>query len=338
MVGGHGVGQAGIVGAHHVEVRAEATGSQHHGPGIDGVVVLGVVRLYADRCAALHDDLGGGGIQQNVDVVSLGLLAEPGDEVRAHGAAVLGAVQVFMDGAASGRHLWQGRADALQPFHGLGGVFGHGGDQGQVVDAVASVHGILDELRHAAVGDVQGCLELGIGAVHAAGRLQAVAAHEGHLLQHQHLRTGLSGSYGGGQARAARADDHHVAIQGLGSLLRRSGGFGRDLEGRGIDAGIGQRLPDGVLDGVAGHCRAGNGVHGDAVGRDDGPGQLLHGHRADALGLVLLQHLDAVDGRGVGLHLHHHIAVDALAHALCGDPPGLRRREAQRQQRKYQQD
>ncbi len=191
---------------------------------------------------------------------------------------------------------------------------------------MAAVHGVLDELLHAAVGDARGLLELGAGAVHAAGGLQAVAAREGHLLEHQHLGALLIGTHGGGQARAARADDHHVAIDRLGGHFAGIRGGLRDLKGRRVDAVLGEGLPDGVLDGVAGHGRAGDAVNGDAVGLDDLAGQLFRRHGAQAGGLVLLEHLYVVDGRGVGLHLHDHVAVDALAHAGGGDPIALRQR------------
>ena len=189
---------------------------------------------------------------------------------------------------------------------------------------MAAVHGVLDEFLNAAVGDARGFLELGARAVHAAGGLQAVAAHKGHLLQHQHLRALLGGPHGGGQARAARAHGDQVALQ-RGLLLLRGSLFRRgDFKGRDIDAGLLQRLANGGLDGVAGDRGGRNAVHRDAVGLHHCAGQLLHGDGADAHGFILFQDLDVVESGRIGGHFDDDVAADSLADALRRDLVALR--------------
>ena len=67
VVGGHRIGQTGIVACHQVKVGAESAGSEDHGFGMDGVVVLVVIGLDAHGLTVLHEDLGGGGVGLDVD-------------------------------------------------------------------------------------------------------------------------------------------------------------------------------------------------------------------------------------------------------------------------------
>ena len=313
MVGSNGVGEAGIEAAHQIEVGTESAGGEDDGLGVDRVVMGAVLGLDTDSRAILHQDLGGGGIQHDLDALLLGLFAELGDEVASDRASVLGRMQILMGGTAGGGNLGQRRADGFQPFHGFGAVLRQGGDQGAVVQLVAAVHGVLDELLYAAVGDAGGFLELGIGTVHAAGGLQAVAADHGHLFKDEDLRPFLGGANGRRQTGAAGPDDHNVTVEGHGCFLRRGGRFVGNFKGGGVNAGGCKGLGDGGFNGRAGHGRTGNAVNGDAVGRDNRVRELFYGNRADARRFILLQNGDRIDRIRVGLDLHNDIAVNALS-------------------------
>ena len=220
-----------------------------------------------------------------------------------------------MGGAAGGLHLGQGCTDAGQPVDGCCAVLSHGGHQTDVIDLVAAVHGVLDELLDAAVGDAQGCLVRGAGCVHATGGLQAVAAHAGHFLHHDDRGPVFGGLGCGGQAGAAGAHHHHVAVQGFLGAFGVLGGSGSHLKLGHVDAAALQRSPDSLLDGIAGDGAPGNAVHCQALGIHNHAGEFFHCHRTDALGLVLLHHVDGINLLAVGGHLHHHVALDALTGA-----------------------
>ena len=181
-----------------------------------------------------------------------------------------------------------------------------------------AVHGVLNEFLYAAVGDAGGFLELGIGAVHAAGSLQTVAADHGHFLKDEDLRAFLGGADCRRQTSSAGPDDHDVTVEGHGCFFRCGGSFRRNLKGGGVDAGRGERFGDGGLDGCAGHGCTRNAVNGDAVGCDNCVRELFHGNRADARRFVLLQNGDRVDRVRVSFDLDNNIAVNALSGAGSG--------------------
>jgi hypothetical protein len=78
---------------------------------------------------------------------------------------------------------------------------------------MAAVHGVLNELLHAAVGDAECFLIRGSGCVHTAGGLQTVAAHERHLLDYDHIGAVLRRLCRRGQACTACAHDNYITLQ-----------------------------------------------------------------------------------------------------------------------------
>ena len=299
-----------------------AAGGNDHALGVNGVVVLGALGLDAAGSAVVGQDLGGLGVQQDLHAQLFGLSVQFFHQIAAHGAAVLGLMQILVGGAAGGCHLGQRGTDGGQPVDGVGALLGHHGHQAVVVDAVAAVDGVLNELLHPAVGDAQVGLILGVGCVHAAGGLQAVAAHDGHLFHHDDLGTVLGGLCGGGQTGTAGTHHHDVTVQRLGGLFHggvRSLGHGK---GGSVQSGVLQSGLHGLLEGVAGHGGTGNAVHVVAVGSHHGIRQLFAGHRADALGLVLLGDNDGINCVGVGGHFHDDVAFNAFGRTGAGDFPG----------------
>ena len=123
--------------------------------------------------------------------------------------------------------------------------------------------------------------------------------------------------------------DDDGAVFAVHSGLQNGGADGGFLGGGGgflsrlTEGSVSERLGDGGADGVGGDGRAGYGVDVDAVCRHDRGGDAVNGDGAHALGLVVLQHVDLVDGAAVSQDLHHHVAI--LADASANGPDGLAR-------------
>ncbi len=182
--------------------------------------------------------------------------------------------------------------------------------------------------------DARGLAELvlvlidGLGGVHAAGGLDGVAAHGGLALHHDHAHAGVGGVDGGGHARTACADDHHVGLEGL--VLA---GLRHELAHVvvGIHARLGQRGFGGLdeaLAGDAGEGRAGVGVH-DAVVVHHYLGPLGDDVLADAVGLAVAGGLHGGDHAVLNGDGHGHVAAEALGGAGAG--LGQRRGDRQKQ-------
>ena len=165
-----------------------------------------------------------------------------------------------------------------------------------------------------------GVLEGGLRRVHAARRAGGVAAGGAGLLDDDDaLHAAVNRLQRRGHARAARADDHDVAL-GVADLndvgLNQAGGLQRG----------GGRLAHGV----AGHGRARNAVNFSALRLDDlrGIGAVLAGlEAAEAGGLAVALDL----GRG-DLAILDGQGHDDLADAVCSAGEGLRARAGRHQQ------
>ena len=314
MVGGDRVGKARIKARHQFKVCTEAAGRKHDRLGLHGVEMLGILGLHADNLAILHQDLGRAGVEHHVHTQLLDLVLELIDEVLADRETALRLMQVLAAlGTAGGLNLRQRSADGIQPVNGFGAVLGKGANQIGIGQVVAETERILNVVFHGAVGQAERFLILGIGSVHAALGAQAVAAHHGHFLQDEDIGPLLGGAHRSRQTGAAGTDDQHVTLKlnlgllrrGLLSRFRCGGG-----EVCGIDAGLGQGRGNGGLDRVGGHGRTGDTVDLHTLGGDDLRGQLLHGHGADALGLVVLGDFNGVDAAFVRDDLNHHVLTE----------------------------
>ena len=236
-VGGDEAVQLGLELGHHLQVGAEAAGGQHHALGVDGVA-LG---LDAHGGAVGHQDLSGGGIEDDLHAVVLAGLLEDGDEVGADGdglaLGVHGAVDALDAGAAEGAHVVQVGADGGQPLNGGGGVLGQGLDQVVVVQVLAAHQGVQDEQLHAVkvaggVGLVGVVLLLNGG--HQVGELRIGLGGGGQSLLHAGvlgelvgvLPLGLGGVHTAGGADGVAA--HHGGLlqqdHGLAGLSGGDGG------------------------------------------------------------------------------------------------------------------
>ena len=334
-IGGHKAREFRLERGHAVQIGAEAAAGQNDGLGADGVFAVLILDLHADSLAVFHDQLGGGGVGAQVDLIlGLHIGGQHFDQIRADrgGLAVLGggAVNALDARAAERADVGQMRVLGGQPVDGFGRVAGQSHDQIQVVQAFAADHGIQreqldgikvagrvrlvclklgfdsrdqiadlvailflrgrDSLFHGRRGRVRPFVFILIGGlrgVHAAGCAAGVAAGGAALFHDDDtVHAGIDGLKRSGHARAARADDHHVALG-----VRHGGIFSLDETGR--RHGLFRR----VLDGVARHGRAGDAVKIHALRGDNRIGIRAVGARliADALGLVFADDLSRRD-------------------------------------------
>ena len=183
--------------------------------------------------------------------------------------------------------------------------------RGQVADLVAV--GILflggrDGLFHGRRGRVGPFVFIlidGLRGIHAAGCAAGVAAGGAALFHDDDaVHAGIHGLKRRGHARAARADDHHVALG-----IRHGGILSLD------EAGRSHGLLGRVLHGVARHGRAGDAVKIHALRGDNRIGIRAVGARliANALGFALTDDLSRGD-----LAVFHGQGDGNLADALRG--------------------
>ena len=171
-IGGHKAREFRLERGHAVQIGAEAAAGQNDGLGADGVFAVLILDLHADSLAVFHDQLGGGGVGAQVDLIlGLHIGGQHFDQIRADrgGLAVLGggAVNALDARAAERADVGQMRVLGGQPVDGFGRIAGQSHDQIQVVQAFAADHGIqreqLDGIKVA--GRVRlVCLKLGFNS------------------------------------------------------------------------------------------------------------------------------------------------------------------------------
>ena len=202
----------------------------------------------------------------------------------------------------------------LHPVHGVQRVVGEDAHEGRVARRVAALEGLgVVEVRR--VLDAHGLLALRIRRVQRALAGVGVATVDVHLLKHDDGLARLGGRHGGGQRRAAGADDDHVGLiaYGLGSV---HGGVALH-DGAHVGAsGLGA-LGHGRGEGHGGEGGASHGIDRELLGVQVVVGQETHGGIADVAALHVVG-LDGGDAVGLEGHRHFDLAVAALSGRLVG--------------------
>ena len=261
---------------HHLVVAAEAAGADQHVLGVDDD--LGAVLLIGDDAGdsvAVGDQFLGGGFQHHLDTGGL-------DEVVVQNVELVGALAGVMRLAGAG--LDDARVVGLVPV--ALNLVDHRAAGGENVVNERSVRAPLTEVHHGAERLVHGVavaearLQVGADGGHAGGA-DGGAAHLAALFNHDRVETGFHRFDGGHGARRARADDRQIdGVLFNGVHLFSGLGKARQIRARG-----GQRLLHAGEDRLAGHGRAGHGIHRDGLLRDDGGRDALDTRLDEARGI-----------------------------------------------------
>ena len=271
---------------HHVHVVGVAAGADDDGLGVelDDLALAVDGKHTGDGARLVGDQLLGRGLEADVQAELLGAGDEAHHELRAQALGALACIEVPGGvGLAEGNDLLEAHALLLEPVNGLGGLVEESAVQLGVGHVVVVGHQAADDLLDVDL-DASLLLPVGTHGEHALGTGEG-AAREALLLEHDHVEAVLERLDTGGQAGAARADDHqvvgldHVGRTNLFDDVGVVDDRGLLALGGGVDV-VGARVARGgrglVGDG-GGSAGDGRGDGGGSRGLDKVPASELHG-------------------------------------------------------------